>query len=818
MDGNRGNKSDSDEEYLLQDVKPTTQEVAGPQPSASAQTTAKSARPFGVKTSWIVIFAASWAVILVIIVLLLFMWHQSQLSIGGSPVSASWEAIREPSRLFATITISAMVVRTAIAFQTGILTAILASVLLRRYLVPIERAPGVLMMRGTRSCGPSDILLSLGYRKYWSRLEFLVATAIWLATLGLQATSTLLASDLDWAVVPSSPVRGNSSFDFSLENEPVVESQWELLGQALYNGNQPGEGSEPWLSRMESFPAFGEYSEPPTLGDDYIDTGLTMRAFLPFASAQQRESLLEYHGPARVMEAQVVCVQPVVDANITLRYVGDATLSARPKDKSAAGPYGMSDFDEEDLLGLKRGTLSISGMFGWDKPLAALDLPHGIFRAERSTTCAIPKPAPNSSEVPFSLCVLDEEENLALTSSMSGVKPMLNPEGRDIDNPESSIPPVFVVVRGATNPDLWKEYLMDDGFFAYAPNSGIRFRKGLKPAAKHDHRGPWATLALPSSDQKLDVSLCFASNTVAARKVALKAEAPRAAEPTWTWEKTTGKWNSDALGPLLGDATTVGPGRPLRLAPLSNWTQDNIPEQRKTLWKCDDGGKRAVGALVDCFDKMNMTSTGTWRHWDFEAAATFSRADSIYLCSHCGANGGMKRAEAAAGPLVDASDKVYRPHRSHTTLFQSMMEGTGGNLAVSLQALFTVLFQAVYYEYLPSLTMSATATAVFGVSMRIPVRWAGLGSVLALLCVHLAASAFLLGLFLSGASGADPFVGETWQAVAQSGRGSAVEEVLATLGQKTDEDVERSTGSGQLVGLGEGDDGLPVLRRRGGEN
>jgi hypothetical protein len=128
--------------------------------------------------------------------------------------------MRDPSRLFVTVT---MVVRTAIDFQTGILTEILASVLLRRYLVPIERAAGMLMMRDTRSYGPLDVLVSLGYRKYWSRLEFLVASAIWLATLGLQATSTLLGSDLDWAVVSLSPVAENSSFDFSLENEPVVE-------------------------------------------------------------------------------------------------------------------------------------------------------------------------------------------------------------------------------------------------------------------------------------------------------------------------------------------------------------------------------------------------------------------------------------------------------------------------------------------------------------------------------------------------------------------------------------------------------------------
>ena len=815
---------DSDEDHLLQNLKPASQDARHDvgthvvldhdknKPSTGEQAKRQLLRPVGIKTSWVAIIAASWAVLLIAISLLIFLWQQSHHNIGGRAVSGTWETLRDPSRLFITLTVSAMVLRTTVAAQTGILTAILASLLLRRYLVPLEEAPGMLMMRATRSFGPGNILDSLGYKQYWGTLEFLIAGALWLAALGMQTTSTLLASDLGWAVVPLPPRVANSSFDFSLENEPVVTSQFELLGQALYNGNQPGEGSEPWLSRMASYPTFGEYSEPPSVGVDFVDTGLTMRAFLPFASTQQRESLLEFEGPTRILEAQVVCVRPVVDANITLRYVGMAVLPLRgsTKPESSADGYKISDFDKEDLEDLEGGSLSVSGLFSWNKTLSTLDLPHGLFRAERGSECAIPKAAPNSTETPFSLCILDMEENLARTSSMSGVRPMLNPEGRDADNPESWIPPVFIVVGGATNPDLWKGYMMS-GDFGYAPKSGVRFRKDFKPLSIKDNSGPWATIGLPSSDQELRVSLCFASNTVGARYVSLKAEVPRAAEPTWTWDKTTGQWNFSSLAALLG-ATAVGPGRPLKLEPLANWTEANIPDQRKTLWKCDDGKSATLAA---CFDRQNMTSTGIWRHWEFEPAATFARIDSVYLCSQCGANGGMRRAEASASPLVDAPDTAYRPHRAHAALFQSMMKATGGNLAVSLQALFTTLFQAVYYEYLPSLTMSAPATSVFGASMRIPVRWTGLGIVLALLVVYFVASALLLGVCLCGASEGDPFIGETWQAIAQSGQGSAVEEIAAALGQRTDKDIKDCLRSDHLlVGLGKSESGLPVLRRR----
>lgn len=122
---------------------------------------------------------------------------------------------------------------------------------------------------------------------------------------------------------------------------------------------------------MTTYPAFGEYWEPPAaVGEDFIDTGLTMRAFLPFTTAHELESLLEFDGPTRLLEAQVVCVRPVVDANVTLRYDDEGSIIEATSALAFADPpnsrggYRVSDFDDKVFDGLERGHLSITGDFG----------------------------------------------------------------------------------------------------------------------------------------------------------------------------------------------------------------------------------------------------------------------------------------------------------------------------------------------------------------------------------------------------------------------------------------------------------------------
>lgn len=66
-----------------------------------------------------------------------------------------------------------------------------------------------------------------------------------------------------------------------------------------------------WTNRP-SFPTFAEYAEPPpqNLPEHVSDTGVRLRALLPYNDAQSRETLSNYTGKAMVLDSRVSCQSP----------------------------------------------------------------------------------------------------------------------------------------------------------------------------------------------------------------------------------------------------------------------------------------------------------------------------------------------------------------------------------------------------------------------------------------------------------------------------------------------------------------------------
>lgn len=134
----------------------------------------------GFSKIWLAMLVVSWIAVLAAVCLLVFLWIQSHRNIAGQPVSKLWEALRSPDRLLTTLTVLPMVIRFAITAQTGILTAVLASLVLRRYLCPLDELPHMLMMRASRAFDPSEITYNLwnSRRRFWASFEFLVSV-VW---------------------------------------------------------------------------------------------------------------------------------------------------------------------------------------------------------------------------------------------------------------------------------------------------------------------------------------------------------------------------------------------------------------------------------------------------------------------------------------------------------------------------------------------------------------------------------------------------------------------------------------------------------------
>jgi len=810
--------------------------------------------------------------------LLVFVWSESHRNIAGLPVSQPWEWLRDSDKLFPTLTISSMVIRFAVTAQTGILVAVLASLLLRGDACPLDELPQVLMMRASRVFDPTEIVQSLwsSQKRFWVTFEFLAAVAMTLSVLAIQATSTLLASDLELAELPWTARTANVSFDFLSPPQDPPES----LVSHRYITDQPGSVSDPWRSRMAAHPAFAEYAEPPATGNDFVDTGVSARAFLPFADVGRRESIIDFAGPARVLEAQVVCVRPRADVIVTITFddvnsinnvnrflnrVTNRTTSTRNL-TFADIPANLTRNDKDsDLI---FGRLSIAGDFGWDRQLPMLVLPEGTYLGQRIDQCAIPNHSnvttakmvrqeqPLPQEAPMSLCRIQEEYQ-NLTFQKAAVRSLLGQDWRgfnssSIQDREVLAPVTFLVVRGGADPALWRPFLVSNASAVnITENGGLAFSRRLSGlnSSNTTGDGSWTILRAPGipaaaggGGPEIRVSMCFTSNTIKARNITMKARAPRVPEPALSLDMTTGRWNISTLAALLArrnnNVTYNTPGAPLELQPLADWRASNIPNEFIEFNNCtvscgpgemekarkQGGEKYCEVCYTD--DLLPKVPEGSWQHREFEMQTTLSGFDSAYLCSFCGADAGLVRAPAMYQSSPPASDEQYRIHRAHTALFQALMDETRGNVAVALQGLFTTLLQSVYYEYAPSLSMAAPATFVSSESVRVPVRWRGLGIVLGVLILHTVAAVTTLVVFWYGGAGAggrgDAFLGEKWQMFAQAQRSRVMGSILGGVELSRDgemaERIIRSEGR-VVVGLGGSKDGLPYVRRKwGSEN
>jgi hypothetical protein len=217
--------------------------------------------------------------------------------------NASWHSIMVSGWATRSVALSALLLRTAVDLQAAIASAILASLLMEsKHGLDLYQLANVSPMRAATSSlwtlGSSLLgrftQCSSSHRQnihvYAMMLSLLVTTSI------LQFSSTLLLSDLKIGPLVghhfTSEVRTSISYSGEVEKIPRDSS---------------------WTTNPPLFPTFGEYSEAPSGVEDGIaDTGVLLRAFPPFSTAEDRQRLASYEGNALVLDARVSCQAPVL--------------------------------------------------------------------------------------------------------------------------------------------------------------------------------------------------------------------------------------------------------------------------------------------------------------------------------------------------------------------------------------------------------------------------------------------------------------------------------------------------------------------------
>lgn len=229
----------------------------------------------------------------------------------GSPAIPAWKEITARNWLSKAISICIGVIQQVMVLQLGIVTATLASLALESRDVMIGDVASVSTMRATATSTGAFVMawqyISRGYYRSarHSRNIFLIvsATLLWCLSqflLLIILTDVSLRSTAGLASSANLPFSLHYNFTGTKEGDGLIKTHFQ----------DPSVGA--WNRKVSKYASFAEYSEPPYEADGVSDTGITLRAFLPFGTAQDRENLETYKGNLTVLDARVTCQVPQI--------------------------------------------------------------------------------------------------------------------------------------------------------------------------------------------------------------------------------------------------------------------------------------------------------------------------------------------------------------------------------------------------------------------------------------------------------------------------------------------------------------------------
>lgn len=236
---------------------------------------------------------------------LAFIWF------GNSAIPA-WKEITARNWLSKAISICIGVIQQVMMLQLGIVTATLASLALECREVVISDVASVSAMRATAMSTGAFVMawqyVSEGsYRngRHSSNIFLILSVALlWCLS---QFFLLIILTDVSLRSTPGLASLETLPYSLYFNVTPRTDGI-EEIGSRFQGSMAPG-----WDRKISKYASFAEYSEPPYEADGVSDTGVTLRAFLPFGTAQNRENLESYKGKSTVLDARVTCQVPQIE-------------------------------------------------------------------------------------------------------------------------------------------------------------------------------------------------------------------------------------------------------------------------------------------------------------------------------------------------------------------------------------------------------------------------------------------------------------------------------------------------------------------------
>ncbi|KAE9364718.1 hypothetical protein N431DRAFT_431530 [Stipitochalara longipes BDJ] len=661
--------------------------------------------------------------------------------------NSTWHQIVYNNWFTRCVSLSALVIRTAVSLQSSAATSMIASLALERTGVLLLHFASVSLTRHANG-GPYMLawwLLKTCIRspERWANsiLPALITT-LTILTIAIQFTTTALLSDVNSIVIPgpSGGIALATNFAYNANgNIPVITR------------------GTTWTLKPPFYPIFAEYHEDaPETPDGVSDTGLTLRAFVPLQSQQSRTQLKDYEGRATVLDSRVICMRP----NLTSEraHVSDSMLAFNG---SFNAPFNASRLEYFAQNNTFTGPLA-----DWN---ARNDIQFSCLAALNYTVAVLGNvesdPTVDAPHWRLSIC---QPEGL----NSSGV---LLSEFRTLsDAPRHEIYGDTNYANGnaylAINVSSGTEVEWLNGI-GYEPSQfGIVTGPGAAPLAYSDH-GEWLDL-LFSDDAtlRLSVSLCYTAFDTADLNVAMSGEQNRT-EPVPSYDTNTSGYTYGAIREQYGQF----PDGRISYASDDTTARGILTLQKRASWLPGAGdyvfnGETASGGTSWITDFGNMGgpivlgATNDRLGWDTTAFLYNAYRDS--------------------GDWTDIDS--INPDPSMIALVQEIVQ-SGGTIAFALQSIITSLASVAYYDQLQQFNDVNSITYSEFIVATARAKFRGLTGVTVVIAVHLLLMGGIVGLFLLRAKLST--VGNSWQAVAQV-NGEMTRPLLETAAFSTDAKVK----------------------------
>ncbi|KAN0099798.1 hypothetical protein V8E51_013573 [Hyaloscypha variabilis] len=658
--------------------------------------------------------------------------------------NSTWHHIVYANWFTRCVSLSGLVIRTAVSLQASAATSMLASLALEQTGVLLLHFASVSLTRHANG-GPYMLawwLLKTFIRspsRWANAIVPALITVLTILTIAIQFTTTALLSDVNSIVIPG------------------PSTDMALATNFAYNAN----GTIPvvtrgttWTMKPPFYPIFAEYHEdPPETPDGVSDTGLTLRAFVPLQSQQSRAQLKDYSGRATVLDSRVVCMRP----NLTLEraHASDNSLAFNgtfnaPFNASRLeyftgnnGTNVLTDWNargstEFTCLGLLNYTTNILGNV---QSGPSVDAPHW-----RLSFCQ-----------PFGV-------------SSPGV---LMSEFRTLAD----------VARYGTDPN----YANGDAYLALNISSGTQNEwelalsradsdfgtltdPGSAPLAYSDH-GEWLDLLFSAdANLRLSISLCYTAFDTAELDISMSGPQNRS-EPVPSYDVASSGYTYTAIRQQYGQL----PSGQVSYANASTTARGILNLQKRASWLPGAGDYVYEGA----------TSTGG-TSWITDFANMGGPTAIGAVNDRIGYDTTAFLYNAYREPGSWTGIESINPDPSMVALVQEILQ-SGGSIAFALQSIITGLAGVAYYDQLQQFNdVNSIKYSEFIVATA-RAKFRGLAAVSAVVGVHLLLMGVIVTLFLVRARLSS--VGNSWQAVAQV-RGEMTGSLLETAAFETDAEVE----------------------------